>query len=42
MKIQNEIVEFLEEERKIIANNEVLIKNFSKKIDEKISSIWSN
>ena len=41
-KIQNKIVELLEEERKIIINNEVLIKNFSKKIDEKISSIWSN
>ncbi len=42
MKIQNKIVALLEEERKIIINNEVLIKNFSKKIDEKILSIWSN
>ena len=42
MKIQNKIVELLEEERKIIINNEILIKNFYKKIYEKISSIWSN
>jgi len=42
IKIQNKIVGLLEEEREIIINNEVLIKNFYKKIDEKISSIWSN
>ena len=41
MKIQNKIVEFLEEERKIIINNEILIKSFYKKINRKISSIWS-
>ena len=42
MKLQNKIVEILEEERKIIINNEVLMKNFNKKINEKINSIWLN
>ena len=42
MKLQNKIVEILEEERKIIINNEVLMKNFNKKINEKINSVWLN
>ena len=42
MKLQNKIVEILEEERKIIINNEVLMKNFNKKINEKINSVRLN
>jgi len=39
---ENKIVEILEEERKIIINNEVLMKNFNKKINEKINSVRLN
>ena len=41
IEIQKSIVNILEEEREIISNNQKLIDNFNKKIDQKITDIWA-
>ena len=39
-KIQNQIVEKLEEERKIIQGNKKLIEIYTQKIGDRINKIW--
>ena len=40
IKIQNQIVEKLEEERKIIQGNKKLIETYTQKIEDRINKIW--
>ena len=40
LKIQNQIVEKIKEERKIIEGNKKLIEIYSKKIEDRINKIW--